>query len=62
MSTVMSALSQYVGLVIGNKTMQSMILNYHIIPGQKLKAKDLGTKITPIATKEGEPLYFAEHG
>eukprot|EP00878_Enallax_costatus_P008239 GHUV01008613.1.p1 GENE.GHUV01008613.1~~GHUV01008613.1.p1 ORF type:complete len:230 (+),score=51.52 GHUV01008613.1:946-1635(+) len=62
MSTALSVLGQYSGLVLGNETMRNALLNYHIVPGQKLKAEDMGTKVNSVKTKEGEPLYFALHG
>lgn len=61
-ATAMNALGEYVGLVLQNQTLQQKILNYHVIPGQKIKAQDLGTKIKTINTREGEPLNFIQHG
>lgn len=57
----MDALGQYVGLFLQNRTMQEQLLNYHVIPGQKLKASQLGTNVAIVNTRANETLLFAQH-
>lgn len=58
----MAALGQYSGLVLQNQSLITSILNYHIIPDRLLKAEDVGTQITAVKTRQGEPMYFVQRG
>lgn len=57
----MEAFGQYVGLFLQNRTMQEQLLNYHVIPEQKLKADELGTNVTTINSRANETLLFLRH-